>query len=55
VKAPHRVVGELANSDLVMNNTFWVGVYPGLTEEMIRFIVESIHTFIGRYASLRSR
>lgn len=55
VKAPHRVVGELTNSDLVMNNSFWVGVYPGLTEAMIGFIVESIHAFIGQYESLPSR
>jgi CDP-6-deoxy-D-xylo-4-hexulose-3-dehydrase len=55
VKAPHRVVGELTNSDLVMNNSFWVGVYPGLSEVMIGFIVESIHAFIGQYVSLPSR
>jgi CDP-4-dehydro-6-deoxyglucose reductase, E1 len=54
VNAPHRVVGELTNSDLVMNNTFWVGVYPGLTEAMIGFIVESIHAFIGQRAGLAS-
>lgn len=54
VNVPHRVVGELTNSDIAMNGTFWVGVYPGLTEEMIAFIVETIHAFVGRHASLLS-
>lgn len=44
---PRRVVGDLKNTDLVMTNTFFVGVYPGLTEEMIDFVIEQILTFIG--------
>ena len=54
VKVPHRLVGELTNSDIVMNNAFWVGVYPGLTEEMIGFMVESIQTFVGGHARILS-
>ena len=54
LNVPHRVVGELTNSDIVMNNTFWVGVYPGLTEKMIGFIGESIRNFIGQRAGLAS-
>ncbi len=42
----YRVVGELTNTDIVMNNTFWVGVYPGLTPEMIAYIIASISEFI---------
>ncbi len=38
----YRVVGDLARSDQVMHGTFWVGVYPGLTEEMIAWIGTSI-------------
>jgi CDP-6-deoxy-D-xylo-4-hexulose-3-dehydrase len=38
----HRVVGDLANTDRIMNNTFWVGVYPGLTNEMLSYVAESI-------------
>ena len=39
---PHRVVGELANADLITERTFWVGVYPGLTSEMISYIAEQL-------------
>lgn len=43
----YRVSGELTNTDIVMNQTFWVGVYPGLSREMLDFIVEKIETFLG--------
>ncbi len=39
----HRRVGDLRNSDFVMNQVFWVGVYPGLTMEMLGFVVDSLH------------
>lgn len=42
----HRVVGDLPNTDFVMNNVFWVGVYPGLTRPMLDFIAETITTFV---------
>ncbi len=38
----YRVVGELTNTDCVMNNTFWVGVYPGMTDEMLQFMADTI-------------
>lgn len=38
----YRVVGNLENTDRIMRDTFWVGVYPGLTEEMIDYMAESI-------------
>ena len=38
----HRVAGDLTNTDFVMNNVFWVGVYPGLTVPMIDYMAESI-------------
>ena len=38
----YRVVGELTNTEFVMNNTFWVGVYPGMTDEMVDYMAEII-------------
>lgn len=38
----YRVAGELTNSDFVVNNTFWVGVYPGMTDAMIDYMAEVI-------------
>ena len=43
----HRVSGNLTNTDKVMNNTFWVGVYPGLSEDMLSFMVEKLEAFFG--------
>lgn len=42
-----RVSGELTNTDLVMNNSFWIGVYPGLTKEMLDFSISKIESFLG--------
>ncbi|ABC84059.1 lipopolysaccharide biosynthesis protein RfbH [Anaeromyxobacter dehalogenans] len=39
---PFRVVGELVNTDAIMNRSLWVGVYPGLTEAMRAYVAESI-------------
>ena len=38
----YRVVGELKITDRIMNNTFWVGVYPGMTNEMIDYMAKTI-------------
>jgi CDP-6-deoxy-D-xylo-4-hexulose-3-dehydrase len=40
-----RVVGELKNTDMVMERTFWIGVYPGMTEEMVDYMVNIILNF----------
>ncbi len=42
-----RISGELTHTDLVMNNSFWVGVYPGLSEGMLNFMVDKIESFFG--------
>ena len=38
----YRVVGDLSTTDFVMNNTFWIGVYPGMTDDMIDYMAEVI-------------
>lgn len=43
----YRVVGNLENSDFVVNNTFWVGVYPRMTDEMIDYMAQVIKEAVG--------
>jgi CDP-6-deoxy-D-xylo-4-hexulose-3-dehydrase len=43
----HRIVGALENTDIVMNQTFWIGVYPGLTTEMLDYVVETMEGYFG--------
>ena len=42
----YRVVGSLENADLVTTNTFWIGLFPGLTEDHLSYMVETISKFI---------
>jgi CDP-4-dehydro-6-deoxyglucose reductase, E1 len=49
----YRVVGELKNTDFVMNNVFWIGVYPGLTTEMLDYAAEVIHRFVTEERTLK--
>lgn len=42
---PHRVVGGLANSDTVTEHTFWIGVHPLLTDEMVDYMIDSVRKF----------
>jgi CDP-6-deoxy-D-xylo-4-hexulose-3-dehydrase len=43
----YRIVGKLANTDRIMEDTFWIGVYPGMTDEMIDYMAK---TLIGAIA-----
>ena len=43
----YRVSGELVNTDRVMNDTFWIGVFPGLTEEMLDFVATKLEEYFG--------
>jgi CDP-6-deoxy-D-xylo-4-hexulose-3-dehydrase len=45
--AKYRVSGDLQNTDYIMNNTFWIGVQPALTEEMLEFVAQKIESFLG--------
>jgi CDP-6-deoxy-D-xylo-4-hexulose-3-dehydrase len=38
-----RVIGDLPNTDFVMNNVFWVGLYPGITKEMLHYMADVFH------------
>jgi len=42
----HRVVGDLTNADLVTTGTFWLGVWPGLTDEMLAYVIDSVRAFV---------
>ncbi|MPN01147.1 hypothetical protein SDC9_148350 [bioreactor metagenome] len=47
-KSGYRVSGTLENTDMIMNQTFWIGVYPGMTEEMVKYMVKVIREFTQR-------
>jgi CDP-6-deoxy-D-xylo-4-hexulose-3-dehydrase len=50
VDRPHRIVGTLKNTETVLQKTFWLGVYPGLTPEMIDYVVDQIGAFLRTHA-----
>ena len=43
---PHRVVGPLTNANIITDNTFWLGVYPGLNDEMVDFMIATVAEFV---------
>jgi len=45
---PRRVHGALTNTDIVMNNTFWIGVWPGLSIPMLDYMIDSLYKIFGR-------
>jgi CDP-4-dehydro-6-deoxyglucose reductase, E1 len=45
----HRVVGELTNSNLITDGTFWIGVYPGINQQMLDYILDSFSKFLSRF------
>lgn len=45
----YRVVGDLPVTDFIMNNTLWIGVYPGMTDEMLDYMVTTIKKFVSAY------
>ncbi len=48
-KIRYRVAGSLANTDYILRNAFWVGLYHGLTEKHCRYLTQSIRNFVARY------
>ncbi len=43
----YKVVGDLINTDITMNNTFWIGVQPALTQEQLDFVADKLEEFFG--------
>ena len=48
-EAGYRVVGDLENTDRIMNQTFWIGVYPGMNRKKLDYMVRIIKDFLGNY------
>ena len=44
-KEGYRVCGDLTNTDAIMSDVFWIGVYPGMTRKMLDFMIEKIGEF----------
>jgi len=42
----YRIAGTLENTDFVMNHVFWIGVYPGITREMLDYVLETFHSMV---------
>jgi CDP-6-deoxy-D-xylo-4-hexulose-3-dehydrase len=47
-KSGYRIIGDLKNTDNIMNNSLWVGVYPGMTKAILNEIAKNINTFISQ-------
>ena len=45
----YRKVGGLENTDFIMNNGFWIGLYPGLTKDMLEYVIECFHDIPGKF------
>ena len=43
----HRVVGDLINTDITMNQTLWLGIYPGIGKEQLDYVAEKLEEFFG--------
>ncbi len=41
----YRVVGRLSNTDKIMNDSFWIGLYPGMGDEALNYMIEKIREF----------
>lgn len=48
---PYRIIGDLKNTDIVMNNSFWIGVWPGISDEHIEYIIEIFAEFYSEFGN----
>lgn len=46
---PYRIVGDLESTDIVMERTFWIGLYPGITPPMIEYVLDQVERFASRF------
>jgi CDP-6-deoxy-D-xylo-4-hexulose-3-dehydrase len=46
---PHRVVGPLTNTDMAMTHSFWIGLYPSLTAEMLDYTLDTFRNFLAKF------
>jgi CDP-6-deoxy-D-xylo-4-hexulose-3-dehydrase len=49
----YRIAGELTNTDIIMNQTFWTGVYPGLSESHLLYVIDTLNKFVSHFAGKR--
>jgi len=49
IKKNFKIVGDHKNADLIMSNAFWIGVYPGINKEMLKYVKETIKKFLSNY------
>lgn len=43
----YRTIGDLRNTDIIMNNTFWIGCWPGITDDCIKYIIDKLNEFFN--------
>ena len=48
-KKSFKIVGDHKNADLIMSNAFWLGVYPGITDEMINYVKKTVGQFLSQF------
>ena len=48
ISTPRRVISSLENTDRIMNDTFWIGVWPGLSIEMLDYMITSLYEICGK-------
>ena len=49
----YKISGSLTNSDKIMNNSFWVGIYPGLNKGHMDYISKVIHQYVKKMIKLK--
>ena len=48
-KKSFKIIGDHKNADLIMSNAFWLGVYPGITDEMINYVKKTVGQFLSQF------